>query len=59
MLVIAGDIGGTKTRLGIFSSEKGGKKPLVEETFLSREYPDFESVLQMFLHSIDMEQDPR
>lgn len=57
MLVIAGDIGGTKTRLGIFSSEKGGKKPLVEETFLSREYPNFESVLQVFLHSIDMKFD--
>ncbi|MDY0223750.1 MAG: glucokinase, partial [Desulfobacterium sp.] len=57
MLVIAGDIGGTKTRLGIFSSEKGEKNPLVEETFLSREYPDFESILEVFLHSVDMKCD--
>jgi glucokinase len=59
MFVIAGDIGGTKTTLGIFSSEKGGKKPLIEKTFQSRQYPDFESILQTFLQSCDMDADRR
>src|SRR5581483_1791439 len=48
MAILAGDIGGTKTILALFSEEKG--MPLIrEETFASRRYPDFGEVLQEFM----------
>ena len=33
--ILAGDIGGTKTRLGLFSVSKGGYRLLLEKTFQS------------------------
>ncbi|MEN6375316.1 MAG: glucokinase [Smithella sp.] len=47
--VLAGDIGGTKTNLAVFSSEAGLKSPLAEGTFPSRKYPDLESIVREFL----------
>lgn len=47
--ILAGDIGGTKTILGIFSPEAGAKFPLTESSFPSKRYPDLESVIQDFL----------
>lgn len=48
MAILAGDIGGTKTLLGLFSEEEG--MPLIrEEIFASRRYSDFNEVLQAFL----------
>lgn len=48
-LVIAGDIGGTKTTLGIFSP--GGKRPIqqVAHTYESGAAPDLETLLEEFL----------
>ncbi len=53
-MLLAGDIGGTKTKIGVYSSDKGAKAPLIEKTFTSAQYPNFELVLQEFLQSVDI-----
>lgn len=49
MTILAGDIGGTKTILALFSEEGKGLRPLREETFPSGDYPDFGEALKEFL----------
>jgi glucokinase len=48
-VLLAGDIGGTKTNLGIYSLEKGPREPLIEATFPSSEYPSLEMLVNTFL----------
>jgi glucokinase len=48
-MLLAGDIGGTKTILALFSEEKGPHKPLVMTRFESDEYPSFEAIIKKFL----------
>ena len=48
MEIIAGDIGGTKTNLGIFSSQNDWKTPIIEATFANSDYPNFETIIQEF-----------
>jgi glucokinase len=47
-MLLAGDIGGTKTNLAIFSPESG-LTPKVRATFKSAKYPSLEAVVQEFL----------
>lgn len=54
MLVLAGDIGGTKTHLAIFSSEAGPHAPLAEATFPSRSYPSLEQIAREFLGQVGL-----
>lgn len=49
MILLAGDIGGTKTDLALFSPERGPRVPLSEATFPSAQYPGLEAVVQEFL----------
>lgn len=52
MLVLAGDIGGTKTILAAYAREGAGlDKPIAEQTFVSANYPNLESIAQEFLQS--------
>ncbi len=48
-LVLAGDIGGTKTNLGLF--RQGKKRPVLKtiETYPSREGPSLEHIVEIFL----------
>jgi glucokinase len=48
-MVLAGDIGGTKTNLGLF--QKGGRRPAaaIMESFPSREAPGLEGIVEQFL----------
>ncbi len=48
-MLLAGDIGGTKTKLAIFSPEMGWRTPLVEQTFPSAQYPSLEAIAHEFL----------
>jgi len=48
-MLLAGDIGGTKTNLAVFSPEKGWRVPLVEKTFPSSEYTSLEAIVHEFL----------
>ena len=47
-MLLAGDIGGTKTNLAILSPGRG-LAPLVEASFRSADYPSLESVIDEFL----------
>lgn len=48
MIILAGDIGGTKTNLALFSSETGPHAPLAEATFPSIKFPSLEAVARAF-----------
>lgn len=56
-LILAGDIGGTKTHLALFSFQNNDVKAEVEKTFPSQEYSGLEPILQEFFaagkHLID------
>ncbi len=52
MILLAGDIGGTKTDLALFSPERGPGAPLAEATFASARYPSLEALVQEFLGSV-------
>ena len=55
--ILAGDIGGTKTNLAIYSSEAGPRAPLAEATFPSGEYPSLETLAREFLAGVDLPAD--
>jgi len=48
MLVLAGDIGGTSTRLAYFDSAGSGLTPLIEKRFSSREAGSLEEIVSSF-----------
>jgi glucokinase len=48
-IVLAGDVGGTKTRLGLFEVTRGRLRLLCEKTFLSKKYKGLENILREFL----------
>ena len=52
-MVIAGDIGGTKTDLAIFSSEAGPHVPLAENKFHSADYPSLQAIVKEFLSKVE------
>jgi glucokinase len=48
-MLLAGDIGGTKTALAIYSAEAGPRAPHFEAEFQSADYPDLEHILREYL----------
>jgi glucokinase len=48
-MLLAGDIGGTKTSLALFSPEVGPHAPLTEATFPSDDYPNLEAIVREFM----------
>ena len=48
-LILAGDIGGTTTRLALFEMEKGAPVPRAQADYPSPEYPGLEAILAEFL----------
>ena len=48
-MLIAGDIGGTKTELAIFSSETGPHFPLAQTKVHSADYPSLQAIVKEFL----------
>jgi glucokinase len=53
-MLLAGDIGGTKTNLAVFSPDEGLRAPLTEATFPSGRYPSLEALVSEFLAQIDI-----
>lgn len=47
-LILAGDVGGTNTRLGLFSWARGKPRAEAVEVFASGEHPDLEEILEDF-----------
>ncbi len=56
-MLLAGDIGGSRTRLAIISPQIGPRAPLSEATFPSRQYPGLEDVVGEFLGQAAVEVD--
>jgi glucokinase len=56
-MLLAGDIGGTKTNLAVFSPVKGWRVPYAEATFSSVDYPSLEALVHEFLaqHNFSIE----
>src|SRR5438105_4940899 len=48
-LLLAGDIGGTKTALAVYSAERGPRAPLLEAEFPSAKYPSLGVMVRQFL----------
>ena len=51
-MLLAGDIGGTKTHLAIFAPEHGPRAPLVERIYPSGQYPNLEAIVQAFMAEV-------
>ncbi|MFQ5960448.1 MAG: glucokinase [Candidatus Methylomirabilales bacterium] len=49
-MILAGDVGGTKSNLALFTMEGGTLSPLIERTLPSAEYPGLEDVIREFLN---------
>lgn len=53
-MILAGDIGGTKTNLGVFHNRDQKFTPMMQEQFSSQEFPELESLVQAFLDKHDV-----
>lgn len=51
-MLLAGDIGGTKTNLAIFSPERGAREPVAQKIYPSGQYPSLEAIVQEFLGAV-------
>ena len=51
-MLIAGDIGGTKTDLAIYSVESGPHAPLAQAQFHSADYPSLQAMVSAFLAQV-------
>jgi glucokinase len=48
-MLIAGDVGGTKTRLALISPDEGPRKLLAEQDYASQEYPGLQPIVESFM----------
>ena len=53
-MILAGDIGGTNSRLAGFAVESARLKPVVEETFPSRAYASLDEIVRTFVATHDV-----
>jgi glucokinase len=53
-MLLAGDIGGTKTNLAVFSPEDGPRAPLAEATLPSADYASLEALAGEFLAQVSL-----
>ena len=44
-MILAGDIGGTKTRLALFDWKDERVEPLTEQVYISTDYKSFDDIL--------------
>src|SRR5215470_12043780 len=56
-MLIAGDLGGTKTDLAIYSPESGPHAPLAEAEVHSADYPSLQEMVKEFLSQVKMSVD--
>jgi glucokinase len=53
-MLLAGDIGGTKADLAVYSAEKGPRSPLARARFHSADYPGLEALAREFLAQVKL-----
>ncbi len=51
-MILAGDIGGTKTLLGLFSATSPDEPPIFLRSYPSRDHPSLESILSLFMKDV-------
>lgn len=56
-MILAGDVGGTKTELAIYENKDGKLDKLDSEKFISNEFSGLEEIISLFLKSRDFEID--
>jgi glucokinase len=49
--ILAGDIGGTKTRLSLYAENTGPQSPLLEETYSSKAFGSLEEIIEEYLEN--------
>ena len=54
-MLLAGDVGATKTNLAIFSPERGPRAPLSEASFPSTRYDNLAAVVREFLNQVEQQ----
>jgi glucokinase len=52
-MILAGDIGGTKTALALYSPDTGPRQPLAQATFPSGDYASLEDIVRTFITDQD------
>lgn len=53
-MLLAGDIGGTKTQLALFSADKGPREAVAEKQYASANYTNLETIVQAFRAEFDL-----
>jgi len=55
-MILAGDIGGTSTRIGVFETAGSRLTPVVEEVYSSREHAGLDQIVRKFVstHSLSI-----
>jgi len=53
-MLLAGDIGGTKTDLAVYSQEAGPHSPLIQAEVHSAKYPSLQALVKEFLEKVKM-----
>src|SRR6188768_440344 len=53
-MLLAGDIGGTKTALAVFSTDHGPRTPLAEKVFPSGAYPSLEAIDRDYMAEVGL-----
>jgi glucokinase len=53
-MILAGDVGGTSTRLGFFEAARGRVQPVVEQTYHSREHAGLGEIVRAFVAAHDL-----
>jgi glucokinase len=56
-MLLAGDVGGTKSDLAVFDAGTGPREPLARKQFHSAGYPSLEAIVREFLGGIDLSVD--
>ena len=52
-MILAGDVGGTKTLLAIYEADNGGYRCVKKQRYASADYPSFTELLASFLSDMD------
>jgi glucokinase len=53
-MLLAGDIGGTKTELAVYSAERGPRAPIAQRRFASGDYPGLAAIARQYLTEVDL-----
>lgn len=53
-MLLAGDIGGTKTAMAVFSTETGPRAPIAEKVFPSGDYSSLEAIARQYISEVGL-----